>query len=71
MAIFTEPISETIWDIKYRYKLDGKAIDQSVPDTWHRVATAIAQAEKPAERKYWQREFYRILENFHFLPGGR
>jgi len=72
MNILIEPISALIWDTKYRYRWQGKVLDQNISDTWQRVAKAIAAAEKtPAERQYWQAAFYRILENFQFLPGGR
>lgn len=71
MNAFSEPISEFIWDTKYRYRLAGTIIDQSIEDTWLRVSRAIAYAEKPKIRPYWQKEFYRILEEFRFLPGGR
>lgn len=72
MKTIHEPISEIIWDSKYRYKAaDGDNIDQTVDDTWARVAKAIAGAEKKGERSHWENEFYRILTDFHFLPGGR
>jgi len=72
MTLFNEPLSELIWDIKYRYRWQGKIMDQTMEDTWHRVAKAVAKAEKtPALRQHWQAAFYRILEGFQFLPGGR
>jgi ribonucleoside-diphosphate reductase alpha chain len=66
-----EPISSIIWDLKYRYRQNGQVIDQTLEDTWHRVAKAIAAAEKPSERAHWEQAFYRVLEHFQFLPGGR
>lgn len=71
MTIIKEPISETIWDIKYRYKLNGEIIDHTVDDTWRRVAKAVAKAEKSSERKHWESKFYQILEGYRFMPGGR
>ena len=71
MDILKEPVSKNVWDIKYRYRQGDKIIDQTVSDTWRRVAKAIAQAEKSPEQHRWEQEFYRILEGFHFLPGGR
>lgn len=70
MTYFSEPISEVVWDLKYRYRRK-KVIDRTIEDTWQRVAKAIAKAEKPENRAYWQNQFYFILENFQFLPGGR
>ncbi len=71
MPIFVEPISEKIWDIKYRYRNLDQIYDQTIEDTWSRVAKAVASAEKKSDRKFWQSEFYQTLENFQFLPGGR
>ena len=37
------PISEHIWDMKYRLKsAEGTPVDETVEDTWRRVATATA-----------------------------
>ena len=64
------PISQQIWDAKYRLKAaDGTPIDVTIEDTWRRVARALAQAENnPAE---WEKPFYAALENYRFLPAGR
>ena len=65
-------ISREVWEIKYRYRLaDGTVIDETIEDTWRRVARAAAEAEEPAKRQFWEDAFYAILEDFHFLPGGR
>lgn len=71
MSIFQEIISETVWDTKYRYRLQGKVIDQTIEETWLRVAKAVAKAEAPHKVQQWQAEFYDILAGFRFLPGGR
>ncbi|HEX6958420.1 MAG TPA: adenosylcobalamin-dependent ribonucleoside-diphosphate reductase [Ferrovibrio sp.] len=64
------PISQQIWDMKYRFKgPDGAPIDRSIPDTWRRLARALAAPEKnPAE---WEGSFFEALEDFCFLPAGR
>ncbi len=36
---------------------------------WHRIATAIASVEN--DQEHWYHEFFRILFEFKFLPGGR
>jgi len=65
-------ISQQIWDMKYRRKDErGQAIDRDIPDTWRRIATAIAEAEAPAERARWAETFHTALEDFKFLPAGR
>ncbi len=70
MTRFSAPISQTIWDMKYRFKTpDGQALDDTVEDSWHRVAKALAAAENdPAA---WEKQFYSALEDFKFLPAGR
>jgi ribonucleoside-diphosphate reductase alpha chain len=71
MKYFQEPISEHIWDIKYRYRYRDKIIDKTLEATWQRVAKSVAKAELLVNRVQWQKKFYDILENFQFLPGGR
>lgn len=71
MTTLKQKISQSIWEMKYRYCLNGKAVDGSIEDTWQRVAAAISQAEKPAEREHWQKAFYQMLSGFQFMPGGR
>lgn len=71
MSIFLEPVSEQIWMTKYRYQKDNQIIDQDIEQTWQRVASAIAKAEDTSERKVWQQQFYNLLADFNFLPGGR
>ena len=66
-----DPISHEIWDMKYRFRPSGGGGDESIEDTWRRVASAIAMAEKEPERARWAGEFYRLLEGYRFLPAGR
>jgi ribonucleoside-diphosphate reductase alpha chain len=69
-AIFS--LSQHIWDLKYRLRgADGTPVDRSLSDTWHRVAGAAAQAEKPAQRKRWTSRFEQAMADFAFLPAGR
>ncbi|MHB9099913.1 MAG: adenosylcobalamin-dependent ribonucleoside-diphosphate reductase [Sulfuricella sp.] len=67
---FNSDISFRIWDIRYRYRESGKIIDLTVEDTWRRVARALAGIERQ-DKEIWERRFYRVLEGFRFLPGGR
>ena len=70
MSRFAAPIAEQIWDMKYRFKeADGTPIDQSVEDSWRRIARALASVETDAER--WEETFFEALEDFKYLPAGR
>jgi len=71
VTIFREAISEKIWDHKYRYRLQEKIVDQTIEETWLRVAKAVAKAEQTKNAARWQQEFYDLLTGFRFLPGGR
>ena len=64
------PISQQIWDMKYRLKgADGQAVDDTIDDSWRRVAQALAAAEtQPAA---WTVPFFEVLADFRFLPAGR
>ncbi|MEM7569969.1 MAG: adenosylcobalamin-dependent ribonucleoside-diphosphate reductase [Pseudomonadota bacterium] len=66
------PISQQIWDMKYRFKsADGAVMDKTVQDSWRRVAKALAQGESPVSREAWEETFYDALSNFKYLPAGR
>ena len=70
MTRFAMPISERIWDKKYRLKdQQGQAIDKTVEQSWQRVAKALAQVETQPEA--YETQFYAALEDFKFLPAGR
>ena len=67
-----DPISQEIWDMKYRFKeADGTIHDQTLEDTWWRVARAVAAAEEPSVREAWAAAFFELLSDFRFLPAGR
>jgi ribonucleoside-diphosphate reductase alpha chain len=70
MTRFAAPIAEQIWDMKYRLKsAEGKALDETVEDTWRRIATDLASVED--DPKAWEPRFYEALEDFCYLPAGR
>jgi ribonucleoside-diphosphate reductase alpha chain len=63
-------IAAQIWDMKYRLKQpDGNPVDQSVEDSWRRVATAVAAAE--SDPALWTERFLGILRDHRYLPAGR
>jgi len=45
--------------------------ETSLIDMWVRIAWAVAQAEKDENRMYWAKQFFSILADFKFIPGGR
>lgn len=67
---FTAPLSYRVWDTRYRWREDGKVRDQSIEDTWRRVARALASVESE-QGVLWEKRFYGILGGFRFVPGGR
>ncbi|WP_457648331.1 adenosylcobalamin-dependent ribonucleoside-diphosphate reductase [Profundibacter sp.] len=70
MSRFSAPIAEQIWDMKYRLKdRDGKVMDETVEDTWRRIARALAKGDDDPRAR--EGEFYNALQNFKFLPAGR
>ena len=64
------PISQRIWDMKYRFRnaTSGSA-DADLDATWRRVATALAAPERDPE--LWAGRFHEALRGFKFLPAGR
>ncbi len=70
MSRFSAPIAEQIWDMKYRLKgRDGKVMDESVEDTWRRIARALAQGDDDPKAR--EDDFFDALQDFKFLPAGR
>ena len=70
MTRFAAPIAEQIWDMKYRFKqADGTPIDETVEDSWRRIARSLAAVETASAD--WEPKFYEALSDFKFLPAGR
>mgnify|MGYP000262282144 CR=1 FL=1 len=61
-----------IWDKKYRLKTkDGRAVDQSMDETYQRVARALADVETtPEKRGEWFENFLWALRR-GAIPAGR
>ncbi len=69
------PLQETsieIWDQKYRLKdIHGDIQEDSISNTYERVAAAVAAVEKtPESQKFWQKKFLWAL-NHGATPAGR
>lgn len=63
-----ETLSQFIWRTRYR-DAGAHPPEQSVADTWDRVARSVAAIER--EPPLWQERFRGLLEDFRFLPAGR
>ena len=60
-----------IWDTKYCLKdKEGKNIDQTIDDTYQRVAKALSDTEAPEVREHWYEQFLWALRN-GAIPAGR
>lgn len=65
-------IRQTVFLDRYALKDEsGKAIEKTPEEMWRRVAHAIARVEKGKKRELWEEKFYRAMEDFVFIPGGR
>lgn len=47
---FDNPLAAEIWTSKYRFSPDDGTGDQTVEQSWSRVAAAVAEAETPKLR---------------------
>ncbi len=67
-----QPASLDIWDKKYCLKnREGDTVDQSIDDTYKRVARALADVEESQEKRdHWHDEFLWALRH-GAIPAGR
>ena len=64
---FTNDFSKEIWETNYKLKTE-----KTIEETWSRVAKAVASVEKTEKlQNEWEQKFYKALENFKLIPGGR
>jgi ribonucleoside-diphosphate reductase alpha chain len=71
-AIPFQPASMDIWDKKYRLKTkDGSVIDETIDETYQRVARALSEVEVGDElREHWYERFLWALRH-GAIPAGR
>jgi len=63
--------SVDIWDMKYRLKSKhGQILDETMDDTYRRVARALADVEKEEDRDKWYESFHWALRS-GAIPAGR
>lgn len=67
---FQTDVSRVIWETKYRYRGTDVIHDQTIDDTWQRIAHSLASVES-VNSEFWEQAFYSILRDFRFLPAGR
>ncbi|MBF0368464.1 MAG: adenosylcobalamin-dependent ribonucleoside-diphosphate reductase [Magnetococcales bacterium] len=66
-----QPASRDIWDSKYRLKFkSGEPVDQTLEETYTRVARALAEVEEPGKREIWFERFVWALKQ-GAIPAGR
>ena len=68
---FENALAEEIWTAKYRFVAPDGDGDSGIDATVTRVARAVALAEAPKLRGYWQDRFTTALTDFKFIPAGR
>jgi len=72
MPVNLDGIRQKVFLDRYALKdKDGERIESTPEEMWKRVARGIAATEKKADQKKWQEEFYRVMEDFKFVPAGR
>ncbi len=57
-----------------RYALkdkEGNLTEHTPEEMWKRVAWGISQNEKKKDQAHWEKEFYRVMDEFKFVPAGR
>jgi len=63
-------LGQIVWEDRYALKDEnGNRIEDSILDTFKRVAKAIASKEK--DPKKWEKKFYEIMANRYYCPAGR
>ena len=72
MDIALQPASLDIWDKKYRLKSKrGDAVDETIDDTYKRVAKALSETEDGSDKqKHWYERFLWALRR-GAIPAGR
>lgn len=67
-----EGVSEKVFLDRYSLKdKEGKAVEKTPEEMWKRIANAVAEKEKPELRGKWTKAFYKAMDGFKYVPGGR
>ena len=66
-TIFQTEFSQEVWENTYKHHTDN-----TINDTFRRVARDIASVEETEEKKKeWEDKFYEAMSGFKVIPGGR
>ena len=72
MAVTLHGISEKVFLDRYSLKdKEGKPIEKTPQEMWRRIARGVARTENKEKRKKFEQEFYRAMDDFKYVPGGR
>src|SRR5579859_7467964 len=72
MATQLDGLRQKVFLDRYALKdKDGSLLEHTPEEMWVRVARGIAQNEKKKDRIKWEKEFYSVMNEFKFVPGGR
>ncbi len=69
MSDLATDISRHVWETKYRHTDRGWR-EKTIAETWHRIARTLAAVETK-NAAAWEQQFFSVLQDFKFLPGGR
>jgi ribonucleoside-diphosphate reductase alpha chain len=70
-AVAFQEASMDIWDKKYRLKTkNGEVVDETMDDTYRRIAAALAEVESEDQREHWYETFLWALRR-GAVPAGR
>jgi len=65
-------VSQKVFLDRYSLKdKKGNPIEKTPEEMWKRIAKAVASVEKKENQKKWEKEFYSIMTDFKYVPGGR
>lgn len=66
-------VSEKVFLDRYAMKdTAGNLVEHKPEDMWNRISKAVSAVEKTQVlKKKYKKEFYNILSDFKFVPGGR
>lgn len=63
-------ISKTVLEARYLWKDSIGVVRESPDELVCRVATAVAQAERPRDRRKWEDRFVELIGGLRFLPNS-